>query len=222
MFWLFLFGALIGGLLMLVPLARAHRETDRAEEQNQKLGQDLQRQIEFMRFMAAALSEGVSRQELQQRIVRASVVCTGALSACFFEQTDHATMRGVAVEGLFPPQWPLGSGRQPEELTRAKFIEHVLKSEEFPMSEGVIGRVAQTRRGELIADATIDPHLAKHADPALVVRSLMVVPLELGERLFGVLAVANPEGDRRFDESDLRLMRAFAEQAACALQMQRV
>src|SRR5437764_11223563 len=99
MFVYLLIGILLGLLAMLVPLARARREADRVEEQNQKLAQDRQRLFEFMHLLTEALGEGLSRPELHQRIVHASILCTGALSACMFEQTERNTMRGVAVEG---------------------------------------------------------------------------------------------------------------------------
>src|SRR5215204_4249284 len=149
MFWFIVLGVGLGILAMLVPLARARGEADRVEQENQKLAQDRQRLFDFMHLMTEALGEGLSRQELQQRIVHASILCTGALSACIFEKTDRNTMRGIAVEGLFPPHRPLSANMQGKLATRAKFIEHVLKSEEFPMGEGAVGRVAQSRRGEL-------------------------------------------------------------------------
>jgi phosphoserine phosphatase RsbU/P len=89
-----------------------------------------------MHLMAEALGEGLSRQELHQRIVHASILCTGALSACIFERTPANTMRGVAVEGLFPPHRPLPDHVKGKLTTRAKFIEQVLKSEEFPVGRG--------------------------------------------------------------------------------------
>jgi sigma-B regulation protein RsbU (phosphoserine phosphatase) len=101
--------------------------------------------------------------------------------------------------------------------TRAKFIEQVLKSEEFPIGEGAVGRVAQTLRGELLADAAADSRMVKHDDPALAVRSVIVVPLIFRRRFFGVLAVTNPAGDQRFNEADFTLMQSLAEQAALAL-----
>src|SRR4051812_24992384 len=172
MFWSVIIGVAIGLVAMLAPLARHRREADRGEEENQKLSQDRQRLIDFMHLMTEALGEGLSRQELHQRIVHASILCTGALSACIFEQTDHGTMRGMAVEGLFPPHRPLGDAAKAKFTTRTKFIEQVLKSEEFPVGEGAVGRVAQNRRGELIADAAADPRMVKHDDPALAVRSV--------------------------------------------------
>lgn len=217
MFWFIIVGGLLGLLVMLVPLARARREADRVEQDNQKLAQDRQRLVDFMHLMTEALGEGLSRQELQQRIVHASILCTGALSACIFEQTQRNTMRGIAIEGLFPPHRPLDEAAKRKLATRAKFIEQVLKSEEFPVGEGIVGRVAQTRRGELLADAAADSRMVKHDDPALAVRSVIVVPLIFRERFFGVLAVTNPAGDQLFNEADFTLMQSLAEQAALAL-----
>lgn len=217
MFLYLLIGMLLGLLAMLVPLARARAEEDRAEEQNQKLAQDRQRLFDFMHHMTEALGEGLSRQELHQRIVHASILCTGALSACIFAETERRTMRGIAVEGLFPPHRPLSPEMKQKLTTRAKFIEEVLKSEEFPMGEGIVGRVAQTRRGELLSDAAADPRMVKHDDPALAVRSVIVVPLIFRERFFGVLAVTNPAGDALFNEADFTLMQSLADQAALAL-----
>lgn len=147
MFLLLLIGLLFGALAMLPLLSGVRREAERAEEENQKLAQDRQRLLDFMHLMTEALGEGLARQELQQRIVHASILCTGALSACIFERTDNNTMRGVAVEGLFPPHRPLADAAGTNPPTRAKFIEQVLKSEEFPVSEGIVGRVAETGRG---------------------------------------------------------------------------
>jgi phosphoserine phosphatase RsbU/P len=217
MFWYLLTGLLLGVLAMLVPLARAQRATDRAEQENQKLAQDRQRLVDFMHLMTEALGEGLSRQELHQRIVHASILCTGALSAAIFEKTERNTMRGVAVEGLFPPHRPLSAVLKGKLNTRAKFIEQVLKSEEFPVGEGIVGRVAKARRGELLVDAAADPRMVKHDDPALAVRSVIVVPLIFRDRFFGVLAVTNPAGDVLFNEADFTLMQSLAEQAGLAL-----
>src|SRR5687768_2136057 len=152
MLWFILLGMVLGIVVMLVLLARARGEADRVEQENQKLAQDRQRLFDFIHLMTEALGEGLSRQELQQRIVHAAILTTGALSACIFEKTERNTMRGTAVEGLFPPHRPIDEASRGRIATRAKFIEEVLKSEEFPVGEGAVGRVAQTLRGELLAD----------------------------------------------------------------------
>src|SRR5437764_1165480 len=126
MLWILLIG-FVGGLLALLPwLARARRASDRAIEESQRCGEDRERLLEFMHMMTEALGEGLSRAELQQRIVHAAIVCTDALSACIFERTDRGTMRAAAVEGLFPPHRPLSEIAGGKLITRVKFIEQVL------------------------------------------------------------------------------------------------
>ena len=207
--------ALVAALCVAVHRLRV--ESDAREEQRRQAFHDRQRALDFMHLMAEALGEGLSRQELNQRIVHASILCTGALSACMFERTAANTMRSVAVEGLFPPHRPLPDHVKGKLATRAKFIEQVLKSEEFPVGEGIAGRVAETGRGELIADAAADPRVVKHDDPNLAVRSVIAVPMRFRDRTFGVLAVANPVDNRFFTETECSLMQSLAEQAALAL-----
>jgi sigma-B regulation protein RsbU (phosphoserine phosphatase) len=217
MVWALLIG-LVFGVLALVPwVTRARREADRAVEEGQRFAQDRERLLEFMHMMTEALGEGLSRAELQQRIVHAAIVCTDALSACLFERTARGTMRGAAVEGLFPPHRPLAPEVLAKLTTRTQFIEQVLKSEEFPIGEGIVGRVALAGRGELLADAATDPQIVKHDDAALTVRSVIAVPLAFRGRSFGVLAVTNPAGDRSFTPSEFSLISSLAEQAALAL-----
>jgi sigma-B regulation protein RsbU (phosphoserine phosphatase) len=204
--------------VLSLALYRVRAESDEREEQRARAVQHRQRALDFMHLMAEALGEGLSRQELHQRIVHASILCTGALSACIFERTADDKMRSVAVEGLFPPHRPVPDHVKGKLTTRAKFIEQVLRSEEFPVGEGIVGRVAQTGRGELIADATLDPGIVRHDDPNLVVRSVIAVPMTFRDRFFGVLVVANPVDNRLFTALEATLMQSLAEQAALSLQ----
>jgi len=165
---------------------------ERIDEERQVVTQETQIVVDFMHHMAEALGENPRSEELYQRIVHASILCTGALSACVFELTANNMMRGVAIEGLFPPPRPLPDAAKGKLTTRAKFIEQILKSETFPLGEGVVGVVAATRQGVLIGDAAGDPRVVKHDDPALEVKSVIAVPLTFRDRFFGVLAVTNP------------------------------
>ncbi len=213
----FLLGIAVALTLMAVPLYRARRATWRAEEQRQQFAQDRQLVVDFMHHMVEALGEGAARAELPQKIVHAAILCSGALSACLFERTGDGEMRSVAVEGLFPPHRPVPPAVREKLATRARFIEQVLKSETFPENEGIVGEVWRTGRGQLVADAVSDPRIVRHDDPALMVRSVIAVPLRFRERFFGVLAVANSADGEPFTQNDFSLMQSLAEQAALAL-----
>ena len=215
--YFFLAGLFIGAFAVFLFHRRARRELARMTEERQIVTQETQTVVDFMHQMIEAMADNPHREVLYQRIVHAAILSTGALSACIFERTRDNMMRGAAVEGLFPPHRPLSEALRDEGVSRAKFIEQVLKSETFPVGEGVVGRVAETGQGELVRDAESDPRIARHDDPALRVRSIIAVPVTFGEHFLGVLAVTNPAGSHPFTETDFSLVQSLAEQAALAL-----
>ena len=143
----FILGGFLGALLVYALYWRAQREAARLEEEKQALMEERQIVLDYMHTMVDAVGERLPREELFQRIVHAAILSTGALSACIFEKSPDNMMRGVAVEGLFPPHRPIPDTQKMKLGSRAKFIEQVLKSESFPVGEGVVGRVAATGRG---------------------------------------------------------------------------
>ncbi len=213
----FLFGGFVGAVLVYALYWRAQREAARLEEEKQNLMEERQIVLNYMHTMVDAVGERLPREELFQRIVHAAIQSTGALSACIFEKGADDLMRGVAVEGLFPPHRPIPDSQRMKMGTRAKFLEQVLKSESFPVGEGVVGRVAATGRGELIVNAADDPRIVKHEDIALVVRSVIAAPIMVRQRLTGVLCVCNAADGRPFTETDYTLVEALAEQAGLAV-----
>lgn len=214
---LFLLGGLLGAAIVHAFYWRAQREAARVEEEKLSLLEEREVVLDFMHDMVDAVGERLSRDELFQRIVHASILSTGALSACIFERGADNLMRGVAVEGLFPPHRPIPDLQRSQLGSRAKFIEQVLKSESFPVGEGIVGRVAATGRGELIVNAPEDPRIVKHDDPALTVRSVIAAPIMVRKRLIGVLCVCNAADGLPFTETDYSLVETLAEQAGLAV-----
>jgi phosphoserine phosphatase RsbU/P len=214
---LFLFGGLISAVLVYAFYWRAQRELALLEEEKQGLMEERQIVLDYMHAMVDAVGERLPREELFQRIVHAAILSTGALSACIFEKGSDNMMRGVAVEGLFPPHRPIPDTQRMKLGTRAKFIEQVLKSESFPVGEGVVGRVAATGQGMLVVRAGDDPRIVKHNDPALTVHSVIAAPIMVRKRLTGVLCVCNASDGLPFTETDYSLVETLAEQAGLAV-----
>lgn len=216
-----MFGFLLGiacgaGAIWFLYLS-SRRENVKLDEEKQLLQQEKQIVVEFMHNLVEAIGAGVGRAELFQRIVHAAILSTGALSACVFEKEGNNKLRGVAVEGLFPPQKPLPEKTKKKIATRAKFIEQVLKSESFDMGEGLVGSVARSGKAVLVEDAVKDPRVVQHEDSSLVVRSIIVAPIMFRENVLGVLAVANPADGLAFNQTDFSLVQSLAEQAAMAI-----
>ena len=215
---MFVLGAILGGsIVWLIYYMSTRGQVVRLTEEKQLLQQEKQIVVEFMHNLVEAIGSGEGRAVLLQRIVNAAILSTGAMSACVFELTSDKRLKGVAVEGLFPPQKPLPERTCKKISTRAKFVEQVLKSEVFDLGEGLVGSVARTGEAVLIEDAQNDPRVVQHEDASLTVRSIIYAPLIFSENVLGVLAVANPADGLSFNATDFSLVQSLAEQAAMAV-----
>lgn len=188
-----------------------------ARDETFLLKQERQMVIEFMHNMVEAMGEGTRREDLFERITHAAVKSTGALTAAVFENVDGQLLRCAAIEGLFPPHRPLSSDVIGSMRTRTKFVEEILRSESFPIGEGVVGGVAQRRKGILIRDAFADHRIFQHSDEALQVYSVIAAPILFRNELIGVLCVANPANRQPFTDVDFSLVENLAEHAGMAL-----
>lgn len=213
----FLFGAFTGAIIAWLLQAGMRKRIKIVEEEKQLLKQEKQIVVEFMHNMVEAVAEGNDRAAMFQRIIHAAILSTGALSACIFEKLENDCLKGVAVEGLFPPQRKLPEETNGEFITRTEFLESILKSEIFQMGEGLIGQVAQSKKAQLIGDARNDPRIVQHSDPALQIRSIIVAPVLFQGTLIAVLAVANPVDELAFNETDFSLVESLAEQVGLAI-----
>ncbi len=213
----FLIGVVCGIASIWILYLSARREIVKLDEEKQLVQQEKQIVLEFMHNLVEGIGEGIKRKDLFQRIVHAALLSTGALSACAYERLQDGRLRGISVEGLFPPQHPLSEKSIEKISTRAKYLEQVLKTEVFKLGEGLIGAVGRSGRAVLIEDALKDPRVVKHNDPSLQVRSLIVTPLLFRNKVLGVLAVANPADGMVFTETDFSLVQSLSEQAALAI-----
>ncbi|MDQ8194396.1 SpoIIE family protein phosphatase [Coraliomargarita sp. SDUM461004] len=213
----FILGLIAGALALWLPYTAKRKQIKILDEDKQLLRQEKQIVVEFMHNMVEAVAEGSDREAMFQRIIHAAILSTGAMSACIFEKRPNDTLKGIAVEGLFPPQRKLPKSVTSKLTTRTQFLESILKSETYKMGEGLIGQVAKSHRALLIADAQNDPRIIQHDDPSLQVRSFIVAPVLFQGELIAVLAVANPSDGLAFTETDFSLVESLAEQVGLAV-----
>ncbi len=172
--------------------------------------------IDFLHRIAEDVGNGASRQEMFNAIVRATATACGAMGACVYERLPDGKFKSAATEGLFPPL-TRKIPAQEKNQTRSKFLEEAMEGEIVEPNEGIVGEVVRDNRGTLIKDAIKDPRVIEHADSALKIRSLMVVPVSFRETHYGALAVANPINGKSFSQTDFSLALSLGEQAGVAL-----
>jgi putative nucleotidyltransferase with HDIG domain len=98
-------------------------------------------------------------------------------------------------------------------------IDHInLDEEAFKVSKTIVRKVADTGEPILTTNAQQDPRFGgQESVIAFNLRSILCAPLKLKDKLIGVLYVDNRVRTGIFQESDLRLITAFADQAAVAI-----
>lgn len=91
------------------------------------------------------------------------------------------------------------------------------------MGQGIAGWVAENRQSALVADTATDNRFFKGADTrtGFQTRSIVCVPLLLGEKLVGVLQALNPLHKKFFDGHDLEVFEAYGAMAATAIEKTR-
>jgi GAF domain-containing protein len=86
----------------------------------------------------------------------------------------------------------------------------------IPAESGVAGWVNKTRRSALVPDVRKDDRWISAVDQSIGfhTRSLMAVPLVLGDRVLGVMEVVNALPEMHFNEKDLALIQLVARLAS--------
>jgi PAS domain S-box-containing protein len=94
-------------------------------------------------------------------------------------------------------------------------------STRMALGEGAMGRVAETRKPIIIEDyQTWEGRAPQYAEVGM--HGGLAAPLTVGDRLVGVITIADARPDRRYGSADLHLLNLFAQQAAIAMENARL
>jgi adenylate cyclase len=110
------------------------------------------------------------------------------------------------------------------EVAVARGIDRAqLQSDDFQVSSTIINQVIGSGEGVLTDDAGDDPrYQGQHSIMRGSFRSILAVPLMIGREVTGVVYCDNRILAGLFKDSELNILRAFADQAAVALQNARL
>ncbi|MEO5888393.1 MAG: GAF domain-containing protein, partial [Anaerolineales bacterium] len=99
-----------------------------------------------------------------------------------------------------------------------------LLGQRLPAGTGIVGRAVQSRAPVIENDAQRSPAHAASADKqtGFISRSLLAVPMQIKDRVLGVIEVINRLDGLPFVEDDQNLLTAFAGQAAVAMENARL
>ncbi len=94
-----------------------------------------------------------------------------------------------------------------------------MKEIRFPVDKGVAGQVYRTGKYLIVPDTSKDPHFFSQVDEKsqFKTRSMLDVPIQIQDRLIGVLCAVNKKAGT-FDENDVNLLEAIANYVALPIE----
>ena len=94
-----------------------------------------------------------------------------------------------------------------------------MKEIRFPVDEGVAGQVYRTGKPLVVPDTSQDPHFFSQVDEKsqYQTRSMLDVPIQIQDRLIGVLCAVNKK-EGTFEPSDVDLLEAIAKYVALPIE----
>ena len=98
-----------------------------------------------------------------------------------------------------------------------------IKEIRFPLDKGVAGEVYRTGKPMIVNDTTTSPHFFKQVDDKadMHTQNMLDVPIQLEDRLIGVLCIINKQGGP-FDDTDTELATAIANMVALPIENARI
>lgn len=151
------------------------------------------------------------------RILEAIIEALSVEGAAVYTREDpddsSSPLRFSQSSGIF---WTMGMDMD-QIASKTTFIKKHLQKESFKPGEGVVGLAAQSSEAlELdrghhrrrMIELGLNPHN---------VRNVLAVPLQVKDRLLGVLVVQNRKEKTSFSDDDFHLLQALAEQASISI-----
>lgn len=209
---------LITVAIPVILLVRQRQKTEIIQASRYQLIQERQRVLGFLQDVGEAFTEEMNVDQILRLVIQCSVRTAEARSgAIFLLDSAKKNLEAAVIEGSFPPPIKLPDFMEAKLASRAVFLEQTIKSHKIPLGEGVIGDVARTGKPCLISKPEDDPRLPRYDDEILRIQTMLVVPLVFRDEILGVMAMANKNTEKPFNETDLSLVTSLSVQAAFAI-----
>lgn len=110
------------------------------------------------------------------------------------------------------------------EVARGKKGKNLKENFRLKMGQGIAGWVAQNEKPAVVPDVTADPRFYSVPDQktGFQTRSIICVPLKVRNKTIGILQAINPVNKNSYSIRDLSIFKAFANQAAVAIENAKV
>ncbi|MFT5121941.1 MAG: sigma-B regulation protein RsbU (phosphoserine phosphatase) [Kiritimatiellia bacterium] len=127
-----------------------------------------------------------------------------------------------SITGFLPPMAELDVDKLKVASSLSEYAAEQLRLLPIQLGEGLVGEVARYGKPILIPHANEDRRLPVHPHKLLGFTSVMIVPMRFRGHIQGVLVLANPTDAAPFNQHDIGLIQALADQSSLALHYARL
>lgn len=154
-------------------------------------------QLEALMAIGNVINSSIGKERVLQEVLDSLIALMHAERGFLMLRDVHGELKPVTARG----------------------IEHInLLEQQFLFSQTIVRRVADSGEPVLTTNAQEDPRFGGQLSVAAYqLRSILCAPLKIKEQLIGVIYVDNRARIGIFQESDLEVIKAFANQAAVAI-----
>lgn len=169
--------------------------------------------FEFLATVGESFAEGGDPSLILSAAVDTIVGASGSDSGLGIIGVD-GSYRVCAVKGVFSPPFPVPAIVKKKGASLRDYLLNYPVDEHTPLW----GRALGSGKPLIISDAAADPFLRPHAvDPVLHLKSVIILPLMVRERVLGLISIARRENSRPFNEADLQRTGSMAGFVALTL-----
>lgn len=165
-----------------------------------------------------AEAENIEPDLLLKRVLFYALRTTKAAAGAIYLYDDrNERLQARALSGVFPPLTESIDASAEVAASRSRHVENLVRTRAIRKGEGLVGEVADRGAPILIEDAERDPRVPHHALDFLRIQTVLLVPMRFHQHTLGVLAVVNRVDGRPFDQTDLSLLEALADQGSASV-----
>ena len=160
----------------------------------------------FMKFFSDTLSNTAQFDEVYSLIAYQIANITEAKGVCIYELQKDNNLLPVGYTEVFPPLQP----SKKFILSKPRYASDSLKYEKIKLGEGIIGEVAQTKRGLLLKNASKDKRLST-ANSIIPIYTLMAVPMVMEDKVTGAICAINNKNNEPFTNAQFGTLESMTK-----------
>ena len=186
-------------LLLLGWIATLRKRQQNLTKQHNTLLQEKEAALGFVQNIGSVFAdaETVEMSQLLERVLHYAVRTCKAGSGAIYLLDADTNLTARALSGVIPPLFKINDDTLQAGPDTTQQLHTLLTEKKLALGETLIGEVARVGNAIHIEDAELDKRVPQTNIVFLRIRTLLLVPMRVGNDVIGVMILANRTGNSR-------------------------